>query len=100
MALPDEFDPFVEGAPCAVIARLAAEWMLDDASLQRLFQEHAQTQYEREITLTNLVNVMLEVATGARRSTRASFQETLPLWSEGVTRPCRSAASSADGRRR
>jgi hypothetical protein len=74
MALPDKFDPFVEGAPCAVITRLAAEWMLDEESLQRLFQEHAQTQYEREITLANLVNVMLEVATGTRRSTRASFQ--------------------------
>lgn len=74
MALPDKFGPFVEGAPCAVITRLAAEWMMDGEVLDRLFEQHAQTQYEREITLANLVNVMLEVACGTRRSTRAAFQ--------------------------
>jgi IS4 transposase len=74
MVLPIQFDPFVRGAPCAVIARLAAEWMMDAETLGQLFEEHAETQYQREITLTNLVNVMLEVACGTRRSTRASFQ--------------------------
>jgi hypothetical protein len=31
--------------------------MLDEESLQRLFQEHAQTQYEREITLNSLARL-------------------------------------------
>jgi hypothetical protein len=38
-----------------------------------LFTENATAQYEREVTLTNLVNVMLDVACGARRSPRAAF---------------------------
>lgn len=74
MALPDPFRPFVEGAPCAVITRLAAEWMLDEQVFKQLFQQHAQTQYEREITLAQLVQVMLAVACGTQRSTRSSFQ--------------------------
>lgn len=74
MAMPDSFRPFVEGAPCAVITRLAAEWMLDKQALEQLFQQHAQTQYEREITLAHLVQVMLAVACGTQRSTRSSFQ--------------------------
>jgi IS4 transposase len=73
MVLPPEFEPFVRGAPCAVITRLAAEWLLDDQTIRRLFDAHAVDQYEREITLSNLVNVMLDVACGTRRSPRAAF---------------------------
>jgi hypothetical protein len=38
-----------------------------------LFADNATAQYEREVTLTNLVDVMLDVACGARRSPRAAF---------------------------
>jgi IS4 transposase len=38
-----------------------------------LFAEQASEQYERGITLTNLVDVMLDVACGVRRSPRAAF---------------------------
>jgi hypothetical protein len=73
MSLANAFRPFVEGAPCAVITRLALEYLVDDETLGMLFSEHATTQYEREVTLTNLVNVMLDVACGIRRSPRAAF---------------------------
>jgi IS4 transposase len=73
MSLPESFRPFVEGAPCAVIARLAVEYLVDDATLRMLFAENATAQYEREVTLKNLVDVMLDVACGARRSPRAAF---------------------------
>ncbi len=73
MSLSEAFRPFVEGAPCAVVARLAMEYLLDDVVLQTLFAEHASAQYEREVTLTNLVNVMLDVACGNRRSPRAAY---------------------------
>lgn len=73
MSLPESFRPFVEGAPCAVIARLTVERLVDDEALGLLFAENATAQYEREVTLTNLVNVMLDVACGARRSPRAAF---------------------------
>ena len=73
MSLPNTFRPFVEGAPCAVITRLAVEYLVDDETLGMLFTEYATTQYEREVTLTNLVNVMLDVTCGTRRSPRAAF---------------------------
>lgn len=73
MSLPKSFQVFVEGAPCAVITRLAVEYLVDGEILEMLFAEHATAQYEREVTLTNLVNVMLDVACGTRRSPRAAF---------------------------
>ncbi|MFO0884854.1 MAG: hypothetical protein U0894_11825 [Pirellulales bacterium] len=59
--LSPEFLPFIQGAPCAVMTRLAAEWLLDEATVNELFDAHAVEQYQREITLSNVVNVMLDV---------------------------------------
>ena len=73
MSLSESFRPFVEGAPCAVVARLAMEYLMDDTALRTLFAENACGQYEREITLTNLVNVMMDVACGGRPSPRAAY---------------------------
>lgn len=74
MALPRAFDAFVEGAPCAVLTRLVAERIVDDYLLGTLFQQHAVTQYDREITITHLVEVMLDVACGIAPSVRAGFR--------------------------
>ena len=73
MAVPREFDAFVEAAPCAVLTRLVAERIVDDELLGCLFREHAVTQYDREITITHLVEVMLDVACGMAPSVRAGF---------------------------
>jgi len=73
MALPRAFDGFVHGAPCAVLTRLVAERIVDDTLLATLFQEHAVTQYDRAITITHLVEVMLDVAAGTAPSVRAGF---------------------------
>jgi Transposase DDE domain len=73
MALPRAFDAFVQGAPCTVLTRLVAERIVDDQLLRMLFQEHAVTQYDRDITITHLVEVMLDVACGLVRSVRAGF---------------------------
>ncbi len=73
MELPDGFVPFAEGASCAVLTRMVAEWTLDREFLSLLFQQHAVTQYDREITLDQLVMVMLDVACGICPSVRAGF---------------------------
>lgn len=73
MALPRAFDAFVQGAPCTVITRLVAERIVDDRMLSTLFREHAVTQYDRDITITHLVQVMLDVACGMVPSVRAGF---------------------------
>ena len=73
MSLPKSFQPFAEDAPCAVAVRMVLIYLLHDEILRTLWAKNAITQYEREITLTNLVNVMLDVACGSRRSPRAAY---------------------------
>lgn len=73
MALPRAFEAFVQGSPCTVITRMIAERIVDDRMLSTLFREHAVTQYDRDITITHLVQVMLDVACGLVPSVRAGF---------------------------
>lgn len=73
MVLPRVLEAFVRGAPCAVITRMVAERIVDDRVLATLFQEHAVTQYHRDITITHLVQVMLDVVCGKTPSVRAGF---------------------------
>lgn len=73
MLLPEAFEPFVKGAPCAVMTRMVAEYVVDDQRLAALFQEQAVTQYERQITIDQLVNVLLDVVCGVQKSVRSSF---------------------------
>jgi hypothetical protein len=73
MSLPAAFKPFAEGAPCAVIARLCFELLVEDRALRRLFHETAEDQYERSITITDLVYVMLDVVCSTRPTVRSAF---------------------------
>ena len=73
MALPRGFDAFVLGAPRAVMARLVADRIVDDELLSSLFQEYAVTLNGREITITHLVQVMLDVACRMDPSVRTGF---------------------------
>jgi len=71
--LPAILNPFVEGAPAAVMTRIALDWILDGTPLDRILQEVADGQFERELTLRHLVDVMLDVACGFRPSPRAAY---------------------------
>ncbi|HSU84109.1 MAG TPA: hypothetical protein VLR69_16940, partial [Thermoanaerobaculia bacterium] len=73
MILPAILDPFVEGAPAAVMTRLALDWIIDGTPLDRILQEVADAQFERELTLRHLVDVMLDVACGFRPTPRAAY---------------------------
>jgi len=74
MILPAILDPFVEGAPAAVMTRLALDWIIDGTPLDRILQEVADGQFEREIALRHFVEVMLDVACGFRPTPRAAFR--------------------------
>jgi hypothetical protein len=74
MILPAILDPFVEGAPAAVMTRIALDWILDGTPLDRILQEVADGQFERELTLRHLVEVMLDVACGFRPSPRTAYK--------------------------
>jgi hypothetical protein len=80
LVLPAILNPFVEGAPAAVMTRIALDWIIDGTPLDELFDEVAEDQYTRELTLTHFVQVMLDVASGHRPSPRAAFlRRELPL---------------------
>src|SRR3954471_16376121 len=73
MVLPAILNPFVEGAPAAVMTRIALDWIIDGTSLDQLLQEVAEGQYQREFALSHFVQVMLDVACGYRPTPRAAF---------------------------
>jgi hypothetical protein len=73
MILPAILDPFIEGAPAAVMIRLALDWIIEGTPLDRILQEVADGQFEREFTLQHFVEVLLDVACGFRPTPRAAF---------------------------
>jgi IS4 transposase len=73
VVLPAILNPFAEGAPAAVMTRIALDWIIDSTPFDQLFHEVAESQYEREFALSHFVQVMLDVASGFRPSPRAAF---------------------------
>lgn len=73
MDIPTILEPFVEGSPLTVMVRAALEWLVDGVVIEQVFEKSAASQYTRLLTLSHLVDVMLDVASGARPSPGASF---------------------------
>lgn len=63
-----------EAVPLGVLVRGTLEWMLDAATLEQLFQQHAGDQYTRELTLAGLVGLLIQVSAGTRRSVHAAYK--------------------------
>lgn len=59
--------------------------MLQQAMLEQLFEQTAQDQYTRELTLTCLVDLMLDVACGIQLSALRAFNARPPAC------PCRAS---------
>lgn len=66
--------PHADAVPLAVMARGTLEWLLDEATVERLFREHAPDQYTRALTLHALVRLMIQVAAGVRASVFAAYK--------------------------
>lgn len=60
--------------PLGVMVRGTMEWMLDEATLEKLFQEHAPEQYTRELTISALVRLVIQVSAGQRASVHAAYK--------------------------
>ena len=63
-----------EVVPLGVLVRGTLEWMLDEQTLEQLFQEHAPEQYTRELTIGTLVSLLIQVSAGTRASVYAAYQ--------------------------
>jgi len=60
--------------PLGVMVRGTMEWLLDEPMMERLFQHHAPDQYTRELTVSALVQLFIQVSTGARGSVHAAYK--------------------------
>jgi Transposase DDE domain len=60
--------------PLGVMVRGTMQWLLDKQMLETLFQQHAPDQYTRELTMDALVNLFIQVSTGARPSVHAAYK--------------------------
>lgn len=60
--------------PLGVMVRGTLEWMLDEPILERLFQEYAPEQYTRELTISALVGLLVQVSAGTRASVYAAYK--------------------------
>lgn len=72
--IPLTIVPHCEAVPLGVIVRGVMEWMLDDATVEQLFQQHAGQQYTRELTITALVRLLIQVSAGTRASVFAAYK--------------------------
>src|SRR5271163_4814427 len=72
--VPFSIVPHCEAIPLGVMVRGILEWLLDEASLQQLFQDHAPEQYTRELTISAMVNLLIQVSAGTRASVFAAYK--------------------------
>jgi IS4 transposase len=83
--LPCIFAPHCAAVPLATMVRGTMEWLLDEESLERLFHQHAPQQYTRELTIAALVDLLIQVSTGARRSVHAAYKADVSSPSPTIT---------------
>jgi IS4 transposase len=65
--------PHAAAIPLGVMVQGTMEWMLDQQVLQTLFQDHAPEQYTRQLTISALVKLLIQVSAGSRASVFAAF---------------------------
>ncbi|ADO73736.1 hypothetical protein [Stigmatella aurantiaca] len=75
MALDDVFERFVRKSPLSVMARLLMQRALSAEWMEKLFQEHRQRQYTKELLFSAEVELMELVALGM------SIRCMSPVWS-------------------
>jgi hypothetical protein len=83
--IPMAVIPHGQAVPLGVMVRGTLEWMLDEATLEQLFQEHAPEQYTRDLTLNALVRLLLQVSAGTRASVFAAYQADQALDEPTIT---------------
>jgi len=87
-ALPITILSHAQAVPLGVLVRGTLEWMLDDATLEQLFHEHAPDQYSRELTLGALVRLVIQVSAGTRSSVYAAYKADQTLEQPTIATTC------------
>jgi IS4 transposase len=63
-----------QAVPLGVLVRGTMEWLLDEPTLELLFQTHAPDHYTRELTINALVGLLIQVSVGAYGSVHAAYK--------------------------
>lgn len=82
MLLGPVFQTFVEGRPFCVMVRGALERMLAAETIDALFREQAERQYERDLLFSSVVEVMAQVVLQVEPTVLAAYracQDRLPV---------------------
>lgn len=66
--------PHCQAAPLGVQVRGLMEWFLNGPEMERLFHEHADDHYTRQLTIAALVGLMTQVSSGLRPSVHAAYK--------------------------
>lgn len=72
--LPIAIVEHAQAVPLGIMVRGTMEWLLDEATLERLFQEHGGDQYTRELTISALVGLLIQVSAGLRRAVNTAYK--------------------------
>jgi len=72
--IPSTIVQHCEAVPLGVMVRGTMEWLLDEPMMEKLFAEHAPDQCTRELTISALVGLFIQVSTGARGSVHAAYK--------------------------
>jgi IS4 transposase len=67
-------DRFIERCPAAVMVRASLERLLLPARLDQIFEAARQRQYVKQLLFSQVITVMLTVATRVRSSVHAAYQ--------------------------
>lgn len=84
-AIPIAIVPHAAAIPLGVMVRGTMEWLVDAIALQQLFQDKAPEQYTRELTMSTLVKLLIQVSAGARASVFAAFKVDQELAEPSIT---------------
>jgi Transposase DDE domain len=74
MNASDRMDAALQVSPLSVLVRGVLEWAFPPGSWDSLFAQNAPTQGTRQLTISALTGLMIQVVSGARRSIHAAFQ--------------------------
>ncbi len=72
--LPVTLIQHAQAVPLGILVRGTLEWLLDESLLEQLFQEYAPEQYTRELTISALVGLLIQVSAGLRSSAFAAYK--------------------------
>jgi len=84
MILSDIFQRFVQDSPVTVMTQAILENALPPATVDRLFEDHADLQYTRKLLFSDVVDLMSVVVCNIRPSINSAFKKMAPTL--GVTR--------------